>query len=375
MIDGPRPDLAIFVSYSGQGGVEQVINNLVQGLAADSCHIDLLLIKAKSLHLKAFPEGVNVIKLESNHSATALPELVRYLKQRRPPVLMAVRHRALKIAVIARLLSQTDTRIVGQIHTTASVALTRNSRLKKALWELETRIFYRMADKMIGVSKGVADDIRQMARLPAEKVAAIYNPIITPALQQLAQEEVDHPWFNDHQLPVIISAGRLTAQKDFPTLIRAFARLQQNLPSRLLILGDGGDRSALEALTKELNLAHAIDLHGHVDNPFAWMRNADLFVLSSIWEGFGNVLAEALAVGTPVVATDCPNGPREILQSGRYGKLVPPGDPAALATAITDTLSQQRQHSDFSAALVDFTIASAARHYAQILRLGCAENE
>ena len=375
MSDDARPDLAIFVSYSGQGGVEQVINNLVRGLVARGCNIDLLLIKAKGQHLKPFPAGVNVIKLESNHSTTALPELIRYLKQQRPPTLMAVRHRALKIAVMARLLSRTNTQIVGQIHTTPSVALARKHRIKRALWELETRIFYRMADKMVGVSHGVAEDIRQMAKLPAEKIAAIYNPIITPELDQLAQEGVDHPWFRDHQRPVIISAGRLTTQKDFPTLIQAFALLQKQMPSRLLILGDGGDRSALETLVKQLKLEDAVDLYGHVSNPFAWMRNADLFVLSSIWEGFGNVLAEAMAVGTPVVATDCPNGPREILQSGRFGKLVPPGDPHALAAAILATLNQQQPQPDFAAALTDFTIDAAARHYARILQLHCASNE
>ena len=372
-MSGDGPDLAIFVSYSGEGGVEQVINLLLRGLTARGCRVDLLLIKARGRHLKAFPPGVNVIRLEADHTLTALPALIHYLRRRRPPVLMAVRHRAIKAAVLARAIARTPTRIVGQIHTTASAALDSGKPLKKRLWLRQTRRYYGMTELMIGVSEGVADDIRRMAQLPAERVTAIYNPIITPELSQLAAEPVDHPWFTEHDRPVIISAGRLTRQKDFPTLLRAFATLRAKRPCRLVILGEGKDRAKLEALADELGIAADVALPGHVDNPFAWMAAADLFVLSSIWEGFGNVLAEALAVGTPVVATDCPSGPREILRDGRLGPLVTPGDADALASAMAETLDHPPRIDDLEAALGAFTIDAAADNYARTLGLKCRD--
>ena len=370
-----KPDLAIFVSYSGEGGVEQVINLLLRGLVARGCRIDLLLIKTRGRHLKSFPAGVNVIRLDADHTLTALPALIRYLRRRRPPVLMAVRHRAIKAAVLARAIARTPTRIVGQIHTTASAALANGKQLKKRLWMRQTRRYYGMTDLMIGVSKGVADDIRQMARLPTERVVAIHNPIITPELAQLAAEPVDHPWFTAHDRPIIISAGRLTRQKDFPTLLRAFALLRGQRHCRLVILGEGKDRARLEALADELGIAADVALPGHVDNPFAWMAAADLFVLSSIWEGFGNVLAEALAVGAPVVATDCPSGPREILRDGRLGPLVPPGDAKALASAMAETLDHPPRLDDLETALDAFTIDTAADNYARVLGLACRRHE
>ncbi len=366
------PNLAILVSYSGHGGVEKVIDNLAPALAARGCAIDLLLIKAKGLDPARFPANVRLIRLRARHALTALPELVRYLQTQQPPVLMAVRHRAIKVAVLARALSRSRTRIVGQIHTTASVAMQNWNAIKRWRWRRETRRYYRRTELMVGVSQGVADDIQAMAGLPDGKTIAIHNPIITPELLETSQRPVSYPWLREDGHPLILGAGRLTRQKDFPTLIRGFALLPETLHARLLILGEGKDRPMLEKLITELGMTDRIALPGHVDDLPAWMRRADLFVLSSIWEGFGNVLVEAMAVGTPVVATDCPHGPREILQDGRLGPLVPIQTPQALAEAMAATLATPPAADQLQAALSGFTAEAAAQHYAQALQLDCA---
>jgi len=205
---------------------------------------------------------------------------------------------------------------------------------------------YRHADAIVGVSAGVADDLRSAAGLDGARISVVYNPVFDQSLAARASEPVSHPWFAGTEQPVILGVGKVYAPgKDFATLIRAFAHVRRQRPCRLIILGDTtgaakDDRvlSDVMGLPAQLGIADDVAFPGFVDNPFAWMRRANVFALSSRWEGLSLVLIEALAAGCPVVSTDCPHGPREILEGGRYGPLVPVGDAAALATAIVATL-------------------------------------
>jgi len=186
----------------------------------------------------------------------------------------------------------------------------------------------------------VRGDLAQLMNVSRERITVIYNPSVVQAeVQAKAQAPLDHPWFKPDQPPVILAVGRLQVQKDYPTLIRAFALVRQTRPVRLLILGEGKERPLLEALVKELGLEQDVSLPGFVLNPYAYMARAALFVLSSRWEGLPTVLIEALCCGAPVVSTDCPSGPREILRDGQYGPLVPVGGVNALARAIETTLA------------------------------------
>jgi glycosyltransferase involved in cell wall biosynthesis len=194
-------------------------------------------------------------------------------------------------------------------------------------------------------------------------MTVIHNPIVTPQLLEAARAEPDHPWLRTSQPPIILGAGRLTRQKDFPTLVRAFAQLAPHTDARLIIIGEGGERAALERLIGALGLDSRVDLPGFVRNPSSFMRRARLFVLSSAWEGFGNVLVEAMAVGTPVVSTDCPSGPREILADGAFGALVPPADPQALARAMLGALEQLADPDALRRRAADFDVEIAARRY------------
>jgi glycosyltransferase involved in cell wall biosynthesis len=265
--------------------------------------------------------------------------LARYLRRERPRALIACADGANVVALWAKRLAGGPTRVLISTHTNLSENARRASQARGRLMPHFARRFYHWADDLIAVSEGVAADLAETARLDRQRIRVIYNPVDTSSIIERAKEPLAHPWFGAAEAPVILSAGRLTRQKDFPTLLRAFAVVRERRGARLMILGEGEDRAALEALALELGCAADVSLPGFVTNPYPFLAAARLFVLSSAWEGFGNVLIEALALGTPVVATDCPFGPREILEGGRLGRLVPVGDVEALADAMAASLA------------------------------------
>jgi glycosyltransferase involved in cell wall biosynthesis len=243
-------------------------------------------------------------------------------------------------AIWARRLSGAQTKVVASERVGYPHFLGADRRHKwrwRYLAPLLARNYPR-ADGIVAVSEGVADELAHYTGLARERISVIYNPVVTPAVYERAREPVTHPWFVERDRPVILGVGRLADMKDFSTLLRAFARLRAGRAARLVILGEGKRRRALEALVKELGVAEDVDLPGWAGNPYPFMANADLFALSSRGEGLPNALLEAMAVGCPVVSTDCPSGPREILDGGRYGPLVAVGDDAGLARAMAETL-------------------------------------
>jgi len=226
--------------------------------------------------------------------------------------------------------------------------------------------FYPHADAVVACSKGVAEDLVQNMKVPRERVHVIYNPT-DPEIEAKAQEPVDHPWFKNSKIPVILCVARLDPQKDLPTLIRAFSIVRKERPAKLVILGEGSERAKLEALVKELGLDGDVWMPGFVDNPFKFMKRATVFALSSKFEGFGMVIAEALAVGTPVVSTDCPSGPAEILGGGKWGKLVPVGDHEKLAEAILETIENPPDREKLKERGRDFSLDRIGQQYLQLI--------
>jgi glycosyltransferase involved in cell wall biosynthesis len=232
------------------------------------------------------------------------------------------------------------------------------------------RLYYRRAEGIIAVSEGVARDAAILTGLPRDRIHAIHNPTIPIDFDEKANEPVDHPWFDSDGLPVILAVGRLARPKDYPTLLRAFAILRDCLHCRLVILGEGRERTRISALAAELGISKHTDLPGYVANPFSYMRRASLFVLSSVWEGSPNVLIEALAAGAPVVSTDCENGPREILADGRYGILVPVGDPGALAEAMRTALENPPDKAFLRSATDKYRANRNAKEYLRVMGFG-----
>jgi glycosyltransferase involved in cell wall biosynthesis len=359
-----RPRLAVLVSFSGYGGVERMVSNLLQGFAAHGMEVDLLAIRPPSASLREeLPAAVRLIDLGFNHSLLALPALIRYLRNSRPPIVLAAKDRAIRLAVLARRLAGVNTRLVGRLGTHLSTALADKHALQRWWRCRPMRWLYPQVERIVAVSEGVAADAVSLTRLPAERVSVVRNPVITPRMLALAREPVAHPWFSDGGPPIILGVGRLTRQKDFPTLLRAFATVHRQRPARLMILGEGRLRHALQAQATQLGIADAVALPGFVVNPFAYMAKAAVFALSSLWEGSPNVLTEAMALGTPVVATDCPSGPREILRQGRHGPLVAVGDAAELARGLSAMLDCPPPPAELRAAVADYTLEASTQGY------------
>ena len=333
------PDAALFLRGLYGGGAERVLLTLAQGFVERGLKVDLVLARAEGPYLEQVHPKVRIVDLQAQWMPSSLPKLVKYLRQAQPLNLLAALHYPCEIALWARQLAGGSTRIIVSEHNTLSLEAARIPQLSVQLTPLAARLFYPWADAIVAVSQGVATDLSQIARLRADRLQVVYNPVITPELFSLAQEPVEHPWFQPGAPPVILGVGRLHPQKDFPTLIRAFDRVRQIRPARLIILGDGPERAKLTALIAELGLNDDVILPGFVQNPYAYMSKANVLVLSSLYEGLPTVLIEALAVGTPVVSTNCESGPAEILAQGKYGHLTPVGDSEAIAAAISSVLA------------------------------------
>jgi glycosyltransferase involved in cell wall biosynthesis len=307
------------------------------------------MLLARAYALAADPAGFRamlrpvLLGWKPPHRLSYLPGLVRYLRSARPNGLLAALSTPNLLAVWARCLTGGKTRIVISERDTLSTAISGSRAWRRRHLPPLLARTYPMADGIVAVSNGVADDLAACTGIPRHRITTVYNPVVGPDLLAKTQQPVSHPWFAPGEPPVILAAGRLHPQKDFATLIRAFARLRAERPLRLVILGAGSSGDApyiadLKALPHQLGVANDVDMPGYSPDVLAYMRQASVFVLSSVHEGLGIVLIEALACGTPVVSTDCPHGPREILDHGRFGPLVPVGDDESMAAAIRTAL-------------------------------------
>lgn len=354
--------VALLVPDLGGGGAERVMVRLSAGLSALGQPVDLVLAHKRGPYLSEVAEGVRVVDLRASRLATALPALVRYLRRERPAVLLSTRDDCNVVAAVAKRLTR-GTRVYVRASNT----------LSEACGEGRMRVVPRLSrwllpgvDGIIAPSQGVADDMARVLGVPRPRITVVPNPVAATDIRARAGEPWDHPWLTDGEGPVLLAVGRLTRQKGFDTLLSALAAVRDQVPARLIILGEGECRPRLEALRDGLGLADAVNLAGFVANPYPAMARAALFVLPSRWEGFPNALLEAMALGTPVVATDCPSGPREILEGGRYGALVPVGDSEALARAILGTLADPLPPEVTRAAVAGLTPEGVARRYLEL---------
>ena len=353
--------IAIFFHDLGIGGAERVMLQLAQGFIEEGHDVDLVLACAEGPLLTEVPSGVQIVDLKTRSPVNMFLGLIRYLRRSRPSVLLSPFEVTSVIAILAKKLTRVSTKIVIRV----SVHISRNKRnakWKKALEQFVVSRVYPLADGIITVSEGVAEDLSLYTGLPLERIEVVYNPVITEQLMKAAEEPVHHSFFAEGPYPVVLGVGRLAEQKDFSTLIRAFDILRKKISSRLIILGDGEERSALEELIHAHGLQGRVDLPGFDINPFAFMKRAAVFVLSSKWEGLPGVLIQALACNCPVVSTDCLSGPSEILKAGEYGYLVPVEDVEALATAMEMTLmgKTRRPPNDW---LEQFTLRAVIPQY------------
>jgi glycosyltransferase involved in cell wall biosynthesis len=348
------------------------MTNLAREFARRGMRVDLLATRLEGSYTNGLPPEVRIIQA-SKRVWNAVPRLAVYLRRERPDALLSTLTKTNLRAIVAGLLALTSTRVVIR---EANVLTSRPRGTRHATGSSTlgaVRCVYPFADAIIGVSRQVSEDIVGLVPRVAGKVRIIHNPIVEPRLAELAQRAVDHPWFAAGQYPVVLGAGRLHEQKDFPTLIKAFSIVRKQRPVRLVILGEGSERPHLEALVRELGIEDSVDLPGFQDNPYAFMARSRVFVLSSLWEGFGNVLVEALATGTPVVSTNCQSGPTEILEGGKCGLLVEPGNVESLARAIGETLDTEPDREGLRKRAGEFNVDARASEYLDVLLEGLLE--
>ncbi len=367
-LDPVNGKIAFFLAELHGGGAERVAVNLIKGLAQRKLLLELVLAEAEGPYLSQVPSHVNLVNLSAGRVLKAIWPLTRYLKQHSPQVLISHEAHANVIAAIACLLAGVNTRLIVVEHDTLSATPAYN--LKARLVPPLMRWVYYRADRIIGVSQAAATDLQTCLPHLSSRVRAIYNPVVDQELLTRSRQAVTHPWLINLEQPVYLGVGRLTPQKDFATLIRAFAEVRNNQSARLIVLGEGEQRPELEALVSELNLTQDVDLPGFTDNPYAYMRQASALVLSSRWEALPTVLIEAMACGCPVIATRCPSGPEEILAGGQYGPLVEPGDSQAMATAMMEVLNLQSQV-DVVARAMQFSVEQSVDAYLQLMGAVC----
>lgn len=357
--------IAFFLSELHGGGAQRVTINLIKALSERGLKVDLVLAKAEGAYLDQIPPQTRLIDLQAATLLRSFPKLVSYLKQNEPEYLIAGLHGASLLAIWSKSFTNVRTKIAVVIHNTFSVEAKSYKSLRRRIIPSLVNYLYPKADLLIAVSQGVAQSMADALDLPTSQIKVIYNPVVTSELKQKAKASTTHPFFST-PYPVILGVGRLTLAKDFATLIRAFAKVRQKQEAKLCILGEGEDRKDLEALIKKLNLESDVSLPGFVNDPYAYMSQATLFVLSSLWEGLPTVLIEAMACGTNVVATDCPSGPREILAGGKYGKLVATQDSEALANAILDTIAMPINSEILRSRAEDFSQSRICDRYLEV---------
>ncbi len=363
MTSNNRPRVALFCPSLRGGGAERVMVQLANKFADQNLDVDLVLANAQGGYLSEVSTKVNIVDLKSHRVAVALPGMIKYLRKQRPIAMLSTLGEANLIAVYAKYLSRVPVRLLLR---EASVINKDFMRLKERMvFELISRA-YPFASGFIPVSTSVRDSMLKNIELKFSDMRIIYNPVDRDELGKRSKESISHPWLLDED-PVIVAVGRLTKSKDYPTLIRSFSKINKELNARLIIMGEGPDRIEIESLIRALKLEDRIELLGFVSNPFAYMARADLFVLSSAWEGLPNTLIQAMALNLRVIATDCLGGSAEILENGQWGTLVPVGDIDALAIAIQDALQNEDPVVYSSECLSRFDADKSASEYLNLL--------
>lgn len=360
--------IALFLPSLEGGGAERVTVTLAQAFSLRGFEVDIVLGRAVGPYLDDVPASVKIVDLSASRVLWSLPKLANYLSDRRPSVLISALIHSNIIATCAARYAVPDMRVILGIHHTLSEAYQRNPH--SGLLRLLVPVIYRWADAMVAVSNGVAEDLSVLMGVEAERIHVIYNPIDAAALLLASKEPTGHPQLFDGAAPVIIGVGSLLPGKDFSTLARAFALVREKINARLVIVGEGVERGHLEDLSVELGIERDVYFPGFVANPYSYLVRSSVFVLSSISEGLPTAMLEAAFLGLPIVATDCKSGPREILEGGRYGRLIPIRDPVRMADAILEVLRDPPRFVVPPTALQAFSPDKVVDEYLKVCGLG-----
>ena len=369
---GTLKKIALFVPSFRGGGAERAMLLFADGLLSLGYQVDFLVAQDEGPLKSSLPDGVRLFDLAQKKVSFTLPSLVRYLRRERPAALYSTIVNANITAIFARAVAHIRCPVV--IRESNVVNPKQGVTISRKASGLIAPFIYRLADSIISVSEAVADELCASAPSLRKKISVLPNPVISEKIHELANAPLNHPWFplGGEQYavsPVIVGAGRLHPQKDFSTLISAFAEVRKTRPLHLLILGEGSERPKLEEQVVRLGLGQDVSLPGHVENPFPYLKRAQTFVLSSRYEGMPNALLQAMAFGTPVVATECHSGAREVVTNTEFGRLVPVGNVPAMAAAIADCLLLPRSASAAEFIEERFSVKRATEEYLHVAGL------
>jgi glycosyltransferase involved in cell wall biosynthesis len=357
--------ICIFPDRIDDGGIDRYALNLAEALLQQGAEVDLFVTSGTGKLLPQRPKDSRLFVGGGSTKKSIVP-FYNYLWQEKPDLLISANLYIDIVSIVVKALAKVPTKHAVTLHTAFSREDYRGKENLKKIYTQACTWLYPRADHIVAVSNAVAQDSQDYFKLKTP-IKVIYNPVVTPALYNKSSAEATHLFYKNKSAPILLAIGRLSAQKDFSTLLRSFAELRKTQKAKLLILGEGEERGLLESLAKDLNLGDDLSMPGFVDNPYPYIKNADVIVSSSAWEGLPTVMIEALALGTPVVGTDCPGGSSEILGGGAYGQLVDMKNPNELARAIAETLHTAQDKSSLQARGQVFSMEAAARHYLALL--------
>ena len=364
--------IAFFLPSLVGGGAQRVAINLATEYCKSGMEVDFVLANAEGVFINSIPPGVKIIDFKKHRVLFVLPKLVCYLRQNKPDAVFSAPNHTHSILLLAKLISGSSTHVMLHVGNHVSTLRRTSKKVQEKVYPFLLWLLQPYADAIIAVSEGVAEDITRVTHISRSKIVVIHNPIYTTEIETSMEQTVEHTWYARGQPPVILAVGRLVEQKDYPTLLCAFAHLRKKRLARLVILGEGKLLPGLKTLSNELNIANDVDFAGFDINPYRFMSRSNVFVLSSAWEGFANVVAEALACGVQVVSTDCESGPAEILGNGVYGFLVPVGDFVAMAESIIEALDHPFPPAILRQRGISFSAEAAAVQYLKTIGINYA---
>jgi glycosyltransferase involved in cell wall biosynthesis len=363
---GPRPmSVAIYLHDLSGGGVERQSLIIAEEFRRQGVDVTLLLHRLRGQLLDQVPAGIRIVDMNSSRTLTDIPRLVRFLRTEQPDILLSNGDLNNVAALLAKGMSFGSTKLVICQHNPISANFVACENWMYRYVGLFYRMLSPFLSQAVAVSEGVAGELGAIAGLRKERILTINNPVVGLDFKERSEAPIDHPWFQDRDRPIFVTAGRLVPQKDHDTMLRALAIHRKQFDSRLIVLGVGPLQTALRDLAVRLDIAKSVDFVGFQANSLPFLRQADAFLLSSRCEGFGNVIVEALGCGTPVISSRCEHGPTEILDNGRYGMLVQPRDPVALAAAMdqVQTLRERFPIGMLRRRAADFSYAACTSQY------------
>lgn len=353
------PLLSFFIPDLTVGGAEQVTVTIVNGLSARGYNVELLLSRSKGKLYSQLASHVDVVVLPPSRTSVFgvganVPWLASYLRRKEPAALFPHLCHVSLVSLATDRVLDADTFVFPTHHS--ALTASRNPSPRDRIVKRLVPYFYPLADRIIAVSAGVADSLVDGTSLNRGDISVLHNPVDVKSVRTRAQQSVDHEWLNDENRDVVLFVGRIAEQKDLKTWLRTFATVHERKPdTRALILGQGPEREEIKTFADQRGIGDVVSLPGFVENPYGYMARSDVFLLSSRYEGLPTTLIEALACGCPIVATDCPSGPREILVDGTYGSLVPVGDASGLADAVCAILADSVPAEKLRARADDFS--------------------